>query len=407
MKVDFSKRDVRRAVYAFIVIAASILFLLALLNMGAILDAIGKLFSILTPFIVGFVLAYLLNNFVKFFENKVFCIFNRKKKRPKLIRVLSVITSVLIFFGIIVALFYIIIPEMYNSISNLVSNVPKYLEMLDDLTKQIYDKLNIHSDAVEDVLFSWKNLILNASDSISKLLPGLLDLSVQITSGVTNALIGFIISIYMLMKKELFFAQLKKFLFAILPYNFTLRLIRLSRDSHKVFTGFITGKLLSSLIVGILCYIGMLIFGMPYALLISVIIGVTNIIPFFGPFIGAIPSAIIILLADPMMALWFIIFIIALQQIQGNVIEPRILGEVTGLSAFWVMFALLFFGGLFGVVGLLLGVPTFAVIYSIIRALIENRLAKKGMSRSTKDYLQTVDEFSQQKGKKEKAQDSQ
>ncbi len=405
MKVDFSKRDVRRAVYAFIVIAASILFLLALLNMGAILDAIGKLFSILTPFIVGFVLAYLLNNFVKFFENKVFCIFNRKKKRPKLIRVLSIITSVLIFFGIIVALFYIIIPEIYNSISNLVSNVPKYLEMLDDLTQQIYDKLNIHSDAVEDVLFSWKNLILNASDSIAKLLPGLLDLSVQITSGVTNALIGFIISIYMLMKKELFFAQLKKFLFAILPYNFTLRLIRLSRDSNKVFTGFITGKLLSSLIVGILCYIGMLIFGMPYALLISVIIGVTNIIPFFGPFIGAIPSAIIILLADPMMALWFIIFIIALQQIQGNVIEPRILGEVTGLSAFWVMFALLFFGGLFGVVGLLLGVPTFAVIYSIIRALIENRLAKKGMSRSTKDYLQTEDDIPRKR--KEKAKDPQ
>lgn len=405
MKVDFSKRDVRRAVYAFIVIAASILFLLALLNMGAILDAIGKLFSILTPFIVGFVLAYLLNNFVKFFESKVFCIFNRKKKRPKLIRVLSIITSVLIFFGIIVALFYIIIPEIYNSISNLVSNVPKYLEMLDDLTKQIYDKLNIHSDAVEDVLFSWKNLILNASDSIAKLLPGLLDLSVQITSGVTNALIGFIISIYMLMKKELFFAQLKKFLFAILPYNFTLRLIRLSRDSNKVFTGFITGKLLSSLIVGILCYIGMLIFGMPYALLISVIIGVTNIIPFFGPFIGAIPSAIIILLADPMMALWFIIFIIALQQIQGNVIEPRILGEVTGLSAFWVMFALLFFGGLFGVVGLLLGVPTFAVIYSIIRALIENRLAKKGMSRSTKDYLQTEDDIPRKR--KEKAKDPQ
>lgn len=406
MKVDFTKRDVRRAVYAFIVIAASILFLLALLNMGAILNAIGKLFSILTPFIVGFVLAYLLNNFVKFFDNKVYCVFNRKKKRPKLVRTLSVITSVLLFLGIIVALFYIIIPETYNSISNLVNNVPKYLEMLDDLTSQIYENLNIQSDAVEDVLFSWKNLILNASDSISQLLPGLLDLSVQITSGITNALIGFIISIYMLMKKELFFAQLKKFLFAILPYNFTLRLIRLSRDSHKVFTGFITGKLLSSLIVGILCYIGMVIFGMPYALLISVIIGVTNIIPFFGPFIGAIPSAIIILLADPMMALWFIIFIIALQQIQGNVIEPRILGEVTGLSAFWVMFALLFFGGLFGVVGLLLGVPTFAVIYSIIRALIENRLSKKGMSRSTKDYLQTVEELSQQKGKKEKTKDS-
>ncbi|WP_346873677.1 AI-2E family transporter [Clostridium sp. UBA5988] len=198
--------------------------------------------------------------------------------------------------------------------------------------------------------------------------------------------IATIISIYLLAGKEKFFAQIKKFLYAMLPEKPVKYVIELTRSSHKTFIGFLGGKLLDSLIIGVICFVGMKIFKMPYPLLVSFIIGITNIVPVFGPFIGAVPSVIIIFITSPIKALWFILFILVLQQFDGNILGPKILGNSTGLTAFWVMFAILLGNGLFGVVGMILGVPTFAVIYSIIVSVINNALKEKGLPVEAKEY---------------------
>lgn len=208
----------------------------------------------------------------------------------------------------------------------------------------------------------------------------------SVTSRVMSFVVGIIISIYVLMGKERFFAQSKKLLSALIPTPAVDRIVQITHQSHEIFSGFISGKILDSCIVGLLCFIGMVIFRWPYAVLISVMVGVTNVIPYFGPFFGAIPSVLIMLIVDPVKAIWLALFILALQQLDGNVIGPKILGNSTGLSAFWVIFSITVFGSLFGVVGMFIGVPLFAVIYSLVRQFCEWRLSCKGMPTGTADY---------------------
>ena len=194
---------------------------------------------------------------------------------------------------------------------------------------------------------------------------------------IMNILIGLIVSVYVLFSKEKFSKQSKKITYAIFKPSNANMILHLTIKSNEIFGGFIIGKIIDSAIIGVLCFAGLSILNMPYAMLVSVIVGVTNVIPFFGPYIGAIPSAILILLAEPKMGIYFIIFIIALQQFDGNILGPKILGNSTGLSAFWVIVSILLGGGLFGIVGMLFGVPTFAVIYYVIKLLVDNKLEKK------------------------------
>ena len=212
-------------------------------------------------------------------------------------------------------------------------------------------------------------------------------------TGVMKLILGCIVAIYVLYSKEKFSGQSKKVMFALFPKRFTIRFLDIVSQTDRMFSNFIFGKFLDSLIVGVLCFIGMTILQIPYAMLIAVIITVFNLIPFFGPIIGAVPSALLILLVDPLKALWFIILIVVLQQLDGNVLGPMILGNQTGLSGFWVTFAIITFGGLFGFFGMIIGVPTFAVIYSLIRLFIENRLKAKGMPVSTAEYVKPVQSF--------------
>ena len=201
-----------------------------------------------------------------------------------------------------------------------------------------------------------------------------------------NLIIGYIIAIYILVDKEKFKAQSKKLLYTLFDYDRINIILENTRYTDKVFGGFFAGKLLDSLIIGIICFICMIIMGMPYSLIVSVIVGVTNIIPYFGPFIGAIPSAFLIFLVDPGKCLMFIVFIFVLQQIDGNIIGPNIFGSKTGLSSFWVLFSLLIFGGLFGMVGMLLGVPLFSILYSFINGVLKRRLKEKKLPEDSKDY---------------------
>ena len=224
------------------------------------------------------------------------------------------------------------------------------------------------------------------SQSLTGIINATINTTISITSTVVNVFVGIVISIYLWVSKETFFAQIKKFLYAFCPDRFVERMVRLVHSSNKIFSGFVIGKILDSLIIGILCYIGMRLIGIPYALLISVLVGVTNVIPYFGPFIGAIPSILLLLLIDPLEALWFAIFVTVLQQVDGNIIGPKILGDSTGLSAFWVIFAVTFFGGLFGFAGMLIGVPLFAVLYALVKEASENRLVKKDKPLATSSY---------------------
>ena len=206
-----------------------------------------------------------------------------------------------------------------------------------------------------------------------------------------NTIIGLIVSVYVLMEKEKFIGQSKKIIYAIFKPERGNIIVRTVRKSNQIFGGFITGKILDSVIIGVICYVVLLIMNMPYTVLVSVIVGVTNVIPFFGPYIGAIPSFIIIALANPLQGLYFLIFIIILQQFDGNILGPKILGNSTGLSSFWVVFAILIGGGMFGVPGMILGVPTFAVIYYIVRNIVNYFLRKRSLPDKTDEYIMLVD----------------
>ncbi len=288
-----------------------------------------------------------------------------------------------------------VMPQVMGNISYLVDTLPG---QINTLVSQMGD-WRIGEYEVKVLLETY---LLEITDWLedwlrNSLLPQTKDYVASITSGVINVfvalkniLIGMVVSIYVMCEKENFEGQSKKIIFALLPSRAANEVIQLFHTSNQIFGGFIKGKLLDSLIIGILCYIVLYIIKMPYTLLVSVIVGVTNVIPFFGPFIGAIPSTFLILLVDPLYALYFVIFVIILQQIDGNIIGPKILGDSTGLSSFWVMFAILVGSGLCGVMGMLLGCPVFAIIYYIVQKTIHFFLRKKSLPTDTVLYIEAT-----------------
>ena len=264
--------------------------------------------------------------------------------------------------------------------------VQNLTEWVDRLTKQnsaISGKLDTFIADGSVYLEDWlRKNVLQQSDFIANITTGVYN----VVRAIFNVIIGFIVSVYVLMTKEKFIGQAKKIIYAIFRPRYGNVVMEVGRKADEVFGGFFIGKIIDSMIIGVLCFFGLTLLKMPYILLISVIVGVTNVIPFFGPYIGAIPSAVLILLNDPIKGLYFLIFILVLQQLDGNVIGPKILGNSTGLSAFWVVFSILLGGGLFGFVGMIMGVPTFAVVYYIITMLINHLLEKKKLPLQTSEY---------------------
>lgn len=404
MKEKFENKYIAWGVTLFSVFSALILLFFAIYRWDYIFGFIQTLFNIMMPFIYGVAIAYIMNPIVKFFENKVFNKLLKKKKnkkkkdRKKLLRVLSLCTSTIIFFGLLITSVSFLIPELLKSIEMLILNINTYLSN----SKELLIKLFGGSDAIIEFIndnygrFSEfmnesfnQGLFDNMMTTISNSIFGTLKF-------LYNLIIGYIIAIYILFDKEKFKAQSKKLLYTIFSYDKVNIILENTRYTDKVFGGFFAGKLLDSLIIGIICFLCMLAMRMPYSLIVSVIVGVTNIIPYFGPFIGAIPSAFLIFLVSPGKSLLFIIFIFVLQQIDGNIIGPKILGSKTGLSSFWVLFSLLIFGGLFGMVGMILGVPLFSILYSFINGVLKRRLKEKKLPEDSKDYekLLYIDEKS-------------
>lgn len=360
-----------------VVLLIAILFNVGLTHFDVITVRIKMFMKVLSPFIAGFAIAYLLNTHMCFFEQKLYA--KRKGKRA-----LAITTVYLLALAVLVILLNLIIPQVVQSITDLAANMQTYLAGLDTLVKNLTDQFQLEGDGISEILGSYQDMMSNISETVSKALPQLLDVGVAVGNGVISGITAVISSVYMLAGKGRLVPQIKKILYAILPKRRADWLLDVCSEANRIFVGFINGKLIDSAIIGVLCFILCLIFRIPYPMLVSVVVGVTNIIPFFGPIIGAIPCLMILVIVDPWAALRFFVLVIGLQQFDGNILGPKILGDSTGLSAIWVLIAIVTCGGLFGFPGMVLGVPTFAVLYSLMRDWVNKRLRKKGIDGNGK-----------------------
>ena len=362
-------------------IALSIIFFFLIYRFDGFGSAISTLTGILMPFIYGAVIAYLLKpvcNTIEAFLRRFI-----PEKMKGLINALSVTFTILFGLLLIYALCMMIIPQLITSVTTLYytaqANITKFMYWANHLefiekNEQIMELLNSAYAALNTNLDTWiKNTLL---PSMQNILSGAALGVLNVVVVLKNLVIGIIVAVYMLASRKRFVQQGKLVLHSIVRPRWAQLITEEVKYADRMFGGFINGKIMDSAIIGVLCYIGCLIFKFPSALLVSVIIGVTNVIPFFGPFIGAIPATLLILIQSPIKALWFVLFVLVLQQLDGNIIGPKILGNTTGLSSFWVLFAILLFGGLWGFVGMIVGVPLFAVIYDVIKKLVIHGLQR-------------------------------
>ncbi|WP_288222029.1 AI-2E family transporter [uncultured Clostridium sp.] len=350
-----------------------------LLNIKSVVSTFGNIFGIISPFIVAFSMAFVLNLPMSFFENKVFNFLDKEKSSflRSLKRPLSILTTFITVIGLILALAFFVIPQLVSSVSTLLDTVPDYIKSFEALINQYISSTEILNNIYDTLVSTWRELLKFFANFLTTSLTGILSTTVTITSGIVNFVLSLVLTIYMLASKETLIYQFKKMLYAFTPKSFADKLIRVGGIANTTFSKFITGQCVEAFILGALCFVGMTIFSMPYALLISVLIGVTALIPVFGAFIGTIPAVFLILIIDPIKALWFIVFILCLQQFEGNIIYPRVVGNSVGLSAIWVMLAMLVGGSTLGLIGMLIGIPTFSVAYQLIKEYTNKRLIKK------------------------------
>lgn len=374
------------AIYAFGVIAASILFWLLLSNFKSIGSAFSFLTDILSPFLYGLVIAYLLNPIMTFAEKKIFRFKKSKNERKAFKRVLSLLFAYIIGASIITVFLVSIIPQLTRSVETLIANFNSYSSNIEKYSQTLIERFGALSTVFGEGIESFGDIIDQLMILIKDSLPLIMNTMKQGAIEVKNFFLGLIISIYLLSGKEKLLSQLKKLLCALLPRNVMSHVIKVSKFTHGTISDFIVGKILDSAIVGILCFISMSILRLEYALLISFVVGITNVIPYFGPFIGAIPSILILLIVEPIDGIWFAVLILILQQLDGNVIGPKILGESLGLSSFWIIFAIIVMSGFFGLWGMFLGVPIFAVIYNLVSGFVDERLEKKNLPTDTSYY---------------------
>ena len=366
----------------FMAMAGAILLVFLLFRFDSILDQILRVCNILMPIIMGIVIAYLLNPVVEFYErhlDRSLGKFIEKKTKKKVsMRGLSIFISVIIVLAVIALLIMMVVPQIYTNISNLVYSFP---EQIQDLVGKLMELAKNNEKVRNAINGFYDNLMNYITNWIKSDMLGQVSVVIDGIMGIfgtaVNCLVAFIVAIYVLLSKETFRRQIKKVINAFFNERQTNVIVSVVKESDKIFGGFISGKIIDSFIIGVICFVCCLILRMPYVALVSVIVGVTNLIPFFGPYIGAIPSAVLILLDSPSKGIVFIIFIAILQQVDGNIIGPKILGQSTGLSPFWVVFAIFLGNGLFGIVGLFIGVPLWAVVYYLIKRYVNYRIRIK------------------------------
>jgi predicted PurR-regulated permease PerM len=362
-----------------------ITYIFLLLNFNKVVGLFNNILNVILPFIFGFGIAYLMNPMVEFIKKIWFKIFKKDLNHK-----IGMIIAYVFVIAAIIVLFVVTVPEIIVSINVILKEIPTALEGLYDwLEKDLLSyvsELTKGSVSVESLLPSITSNIDTIFNSLSSNVSKVISATVSVTSFIFNLLMGVIISIYMLCHKDKYKKQAKKSLYAFFNEDTVKDIIDFCSHVHNTFSKFIVAKIIDSAIIGVLCYIGCLILGFDNALLIALVVGITNVIPYFGPFIGAIPCSLIVLLQGVNPMLIFIAFVFALQQFDGNILGPKLLGDSLGLNALWIIFSIVIMTAIFGVVGMFIGVPLFAVIYMLIKGLIQVKLEAKGKSTDTEEY---------------------
>ena len=397
MKRLLENKHARLMFMIFIVGALLIIFNQIVGNYESFSEGVDTIKTIISPFIYGFVMAYLLspiyNATVRGLYKLLGKYFKNKQRLFSFCKLVASVVAVVCLIGAVAGLIALIVPQVIESLTGILKSLPQRLTQLSALFNDITSKMDNKRLAMKmsEIYAQVQTNLIELAQT--KLLPGMGTLVGQVSTQVIltlktmmNVMIGVMACVYMLNSKERFQGQFKKVILATLPKEKAEAVFDFAKFTNRTFGGFINGKIIDSIIIGIICFILMKIFGFPYPILISAIIGITNVIPFFGPFIGAIPAAIIILLVSPIHALYFLVLIFVLQQVDGNIIGPAILGNTTGIASFWVLFSIVIGGGLFGFIGMVLGVPVFAIIYYYFSRSINKRLEAKGLEFRTDSY---------------------
>jgi len=398
-RFKWDKKYLYWGVTAFLVIVASVVFYLILSDFSEIGTAIGKFVTILSPFIWGLVISYLLCPLTNILEHHVFGpVFVRQKitdakkilKRQNTAKGFAVLFSILALLALIAAFIWLVAPQLLLSLQSILINSTDYINSVYAWIEKFFAdypelsaSLGISIGNISETVFGWLETIL---PQLSGLLSNVTSGVFTVVKGVYNIIIGMVAAVYVLYNRHTFGAYMKKLVYCIFSVEAAEKLLMGVGFADRVFIGFLSGKILDSAIIGVLCYIGCAIMRMPYAMLVSVIVGITNVIPFFGPFMGAIPSILIIFMVSPIKALIFLLFVILLQQFDGNFLGPKILGNSVGINGFWIMFSIIVGSGLFGFMGMLLGVPVFVLIYSLISSLVNRKLERSGLPTENDVY---------------------
>ena len=368
-----------------LICAITFVILYAIVNISVFAGIFSKILSVLTPIILGFALAYALNPILKFFEFKVF----KKIKSKKLLRTLSLLMTYFVAFAVLTAFLLLVIPQLVDSVMNFIQDFDKHLAnttaTINSFISNVMDKRTelVNEEAIMSAV---RGLISKSGDLFGTIMEYVVQYGMGLIISIKNVVLAIFISIYVLISKERLKAQVLKISTALFAHKSKRRFYRYVRLCHRTFGGFFLGKIIDSFIIGVITLVTLLIFRMPYALLVSTIVCITNIIPIFGPIIGAIPSFFIIFIVDPKKALIFLILILLIQQLDGNVIGPKILGNTTGISTLGVIVSIIIMGDFFGVIGMIIGVPIFAFAVAIGKELIDTKLKKKSLSADTADY---------------------
>ena len=380
-----------------VIIAVSIVIFFAVFRIQVIGNSLKTLFTTLQAIVIGFVLAYLLNPIMKFFEDRYRRLFYKKTeiltgKQRKHLRAISVATTMLVFLAAITVLLGVLVPQIVSSVEDLIASFNTKINNLESyLNKFVKNNPNIEAQVtnitsqIATYTKTWlkKTFLSGNTEWFTTITTGIM----SVVKAVFNTIVGLIVCVYILLRKEIFIGQAKKINYAFFSPRKGNIVMEVVRKANSIFGGYFVGMIIGAIFVGVICLIGMIILKMPYAPLIALIIAFTNVIPMFGPYLGAIPSAILILSVSPVKAIIFLIFILALQQFDGNVMNPKIIGDNIGMSPFWVIFAVMFFGKGFGLVGMVVGVPIFAMVYYIIKRVVEHCLRKRKLPDDTVSYI--------------------
>lgn len=382
MKTSIKVRDLTLK-NILIILSYAALLVLGVIYFESIFQYLGELLNIIQPFIIGFILAFIFNIPMKFFEKKL-AIQNKKKRR-----VVSAILSVLLILLVLLLVVMVVVPQVIENVRTLIDNLPSIFAQAEKWLNYVFEEIRLSPDLLDKINEFQTRFAQTFISTLTAWAPNIASGVSHITTSVINIFMGFVMAIYMIFSKDKLIRQVKKFVHALFNdqhYQYISEVVKLTGTT---FENFLAGQLTESIIIGVLCYIGCMILDIPYASIAAIVIGFTNIIPYFGPIIGAVISSALILFVSPVKALIFLVFSTLLQQFESNLIYPHVVGNSVGLSALWVLFAVSVGGGLFGILGMVFGLPTFSVIYELLRRWTNYRLeVKRNLAKKQEEIVE-------------------